>query len=90
MLHPARLRVNLFVLLLRGAGDDALPVENKKACGARSLIDRTNVTAHVILRKTKATRFRRPLSSPKRRSENQRDPYPIPDTACALFRDDEK
>ena len=49
VLHPAGLRVNLLVLFLRGADNGALPVENEKACGGGPLIDRANITAHVIL-----------------------------------------
>ena len=49
VLHPAGLRENLLVLFLRKADDGALPVENEKARGGGPLIDRANVTAHVIL-----------------------------------------
>ena len=44
VLDPARLRINLLVLLLRGADNRAFPVENEKACGCRALVDRANET----------------------------------------------
>ncbi len=54
VLHPAGFRINLLVLLLRGADDRAFPVENEKACGGCPLIDRANKPAHVILQKSRS------------------------------------